>query len=105
MPNSPTPTDSVEPIRTALEFGTEVILPGGSNLVKGDLKNGALYAIAGWAARVAFGLPGLLLVSASSFTKASTGRHLHEHLGFSWPCIHCHHDHAHDNGPSTSNTN
>jgi hypothetical protein len=82
---NPTPNDSIESIRNAVAFGGESIVPGGSNFVKGDLKAGGIYAVAGLAARYTFGLPGLLLVSASSFTKAVTGRHLHEHLGITWP--------------------
>src|SRR6478672_5208851 len=82
---NPTPTEAVDSIRNAVEFGSEVLIPGGSNLVKGDLKNGGIYALAGFAARAAFGLPGLLVVSASSITKAMTGRHLFEQLGLAWP--------------------
>jgi hypothetical protein len=83
--NNPTPTEAVDSIRNAVEFGSEVLVPGGSNLIKGDLKTGGAYAIAGFVARAAFGLPGLLVVSASSITKAMTGRHLYEQLGLAWP--------------------
>lgn len=85
MANNPDPSDPVESIRNAVEFGSEVLIPGGSNLIKGDLKTGGAYALVGFAARAAFGLPGLLVVSASSITKAMTGRHLFEHIGLAWP--------------------
>ncbi|HEX8475595.1 MAG TPA: DUF6072 family protein [Pyrinomonadaceae bacterium] len=68
-------------VKTGVKFAGEYIMPGGSNLVKGDLKQAGIHAILGLAARVVFGFPGLLLVSANSFTKAATGRHLYEHLG------------------------
>jgi hypothetical protein len=69
------------PVKTGIKFAGEYVVPGGSNLVKGDLKQAGLHAVAGLVARVAFGLPGLLLVSVNSLTKATTGRHLYEHLG------------------------
>lgn len=74
-------TDSVESLKTGVEFAGEAIVPGGSNLVKGDFVQGGLHAVLGLAAKAMFGFPGLLLVSANSFTKARTGRHIHEHLG------------------------
>lgn len=70
-----------EPVKTGIKFAGEYVMPGGSNLVKGDLKQAGLHAVAGLVARVAFGLPGLLIVSINSLTKATTGRHLYEHLG------------------------
>jgi hypothetical protein len=62
-------------------FTSEYLLPGGSNLAQGDIVQGGIHVGLGFLARAVFGLPGLLLVSANSFTKAVTGRHLHEHLG------------------------
>ena len=67
-------------IQNAVKLAGEYILPGGSNLINGDIKQGAIHAILGLAARAAFGLPGLLLVSANSYSKATTGRHLTENL-------------------------
>lgn len=67
-------------MKNAAMFAGEALVPGGSNLIKGDIKMGALHALIGFAARAAFGLPGLLLVSANSFSKATTGRHLTENL-------------------------
>jgi hypothetical protein len=68
------------PINNAVKLAGEVIVPGGSNLIKGDIKQGAIHAVLGLAARAAFGLPGLLIVSANSYSKAVTGRHLTENL-------------------------
>lgn len=65
-------------LKTGVQLASEVVLPGGSNLIKGDLVNGGIYALLGLAARAVFGVPGLLLVCASSFAKATTGRNLLE---------------------------
>ncbi len=72
---------SMETVKTGIQFSSEILVPGGSNLIKGDLVQGGLHAVLGLAAGALFGLPGLLLVKANSFTKAKTGNHLHEHLG------------------------
>ncbi|HEX4274043.1 MAG TPA: DUF6072 family protein [Bryobacteraceae bacterium] len=76
-----TNADERQTLTTAAEFAAETLVPGGANIVKGDLKNAGIYAAIGLAARFTFGLPGLLLVSADSFTKATTGRRITEHLG------------------------
>lgn len=74
-------TRGSDPVKKSLHFVGEYLVPGGSNLIKGDFKQAGLHAALGLAARAAFGLPGLLLISVNSITKATTGRHLHEHLG------------------------
>ena len=68
------------PINNAIKLAGEFLVPGGSNLIKGDIRQGAIHAGLGIAARLVLGLPGLLLVSANSYSKATTGRHLTEHL-------------------------
>ena len=68
-------------MKTGVDFASELIVPGGSNLVEGNYVQGAIHAALGLIARSMFGLPGLIAVSANSFTKATTGRHIHEHLG------------------------
>jgi hypothetical protein len=74
--------DLTDMLKKGVMVSSEFFLPGGSNLVKGDYKQAGLHAVVGMAAQTMFGLPGLLLVSANSFTKAVTGRHLNEYLGF-----------------------
>src|ERR687884_580617 len=74
-------TQRPDPLHQGVDFASELIVPGGSNLVEGDLKQGAIHAVLGLIAKSMFGLPGLIAVSANSFTKATTGRHLYEHLG------------------------
>jgi hypothetical protein len=72
---------SPEALKTGIEFASELAVPGGSNLVGGNLVQGGIYVVLGIVAKSIFGLPGLIAVSADSFTKATTGRHLYEHLG------------------------
>ena len=78
MANEP---ENLDPVKRTVLFTSEYLLPGGSNLAQGDIVQGGLHVGLGLLARAVFGVPGLLLVSANSFTKAVTGRHLHEHLG------------------------
>jgi hypothetical protein len=79
----PDNTDDLQGAKAdTIRFASEYIVPGGSNLVKGDYKQAGLHAAAGFAAKFFLGVPGLLLVSANSIVKAKTGRHLFEHLGW-----------------------
>lgn len=71
-----------EPLRNAVAFACEALVPGGSNLVKGDLKQALIHGAGGLLARSTFGLPGVVFVGSNSFAKATTGRHLYEYLGY-----------------------
>jgi hypothetical protein len=75
-----TDTSEQNAVKTGLHFASEFVVPGGSNLLKGDYKQAGIHAVLGLVAKAMFGLPGLLVVSANSFTKATTGRGLLEHL-------------------------
>ena len=75
-----TATESVQGVKTSLQFVSEAIIPGGSNLINGDYKQAGIHAALGLVAGALFGLPGLLVVRANSFTKATTGRSLLEYL-------------------------
>lgn len=79
-----TQNEITEHLHTAVKVTGEVLVPGGSNLVKGDFQNAWIYTVLGFAAKSVFGLPGLLAVSADSLSKAVTDRHLHEHLGLAF---------------------
>lgn len=68
--------NNAQAVKTGVQFAGEVIIPGGSNLVGGDYKTGGIYAALGLAAKAIFGVPGLLVVSASSFANAVTGQNL-----------------------------
>jgi uncharacterized protein DUF6072 len=61
-------------LQKVLMVAGESVVPGGSHVVKGDLKQAGIHAVFGLAAKAAFGIPGLILVSASSLSKALTGR-------------------------------
>lgn len=75
------PAGGQTPIQRTVELASEYVIPGGSNLIKGDIVQGGLHFVAGFIAKVAWGLPGILLVHANSLVKARTGYHIHEHLG------------------------
>ena len=80
-------TDSNDAVKLAASFAGETIVPGGANLARGDIGQAGLHLALGLVARSLFGLPGLALVSANSLVKATTGRHLTEHLGIALPTI------------------
>jgi Family of unknown function (DUF6072) len=73
--------EELEPLKNSVMLASEYLLPGGSNLIEGELVQGGIHAVLGLVAKAVFGLPGLIAVSANSFTKATTGRHLYEYLG------------------------
>jgi hypothetical protein len=85
--SSPVVAPASVPLKNAISFASEAIIPGGSNLVKGDLKQAAIHGAVGLMAKSLFGLPGLILVTANSFVKATTGAHLHDHLGLRDPMM------------------
>jgi hypothetical protein len=75
----PTAAD-VQPLKTGLQFASEIVIPGGSNLIAGNYSQAAIHAGLGLVAGALFGFPAVLLVAANSFTRATTGHHLHESL-------------------------
>lgn len=74
-------TEPAQAVKRSLQFASEAVVPGGSNLLNGDFKSAGIYLVAGAVARAIFGWPGVLFVAANSFTKARTGRSLIDHLG------------------------
>ena len=76
--------ESPQAVKRSLQFATESIVPGGSNLLNGDFKSAGLYLVAGSLARALFGWPGVLIVAANSYTKARTSRSLIEHMADSY---------------------
>jgi hypothetical protein len=80
MPQLGTP---INPVAASLEFASELIMPGGSNLLKGNYVQAGVHLILGIAAKAVFGVPVMALVSANSLTKALTGHHLVEHIEMS----------------------
>lgn len=77
-----TETVAADPLKVGLGVASEVIfpLPGGSNLIKGDVTQAVVHAGLGIVARALLGPVGLLLVSANSLSVALTNRNLTENL-------------------------
>lgn len=77
-------TDAVteDPVKAGLGVASEIIfpLPGGSNLIKGDVKQAVIHAGLGVVARAILGPVGLLLVSLNSLSVALTERGLSDNL-------------------------
>ena len=67
-------------LQAGVRISSELLVPGGSHLIKGDFRQAGLHAGLSLLARALFGLPGTLLVTTNSIAKAVTGRHLHEHV-------------------------
>jgi hypothetical protein len=67
-------------LKSGIALAGEYLVPGGANLVSGQYKEAGIHAAAGLLAKVIWGVPGLLLVSANSFSKAVTGQNLWEHV-------------------------
>ena len=61
-------TECIQSIKTGVQISSEILIPGGSNLVKGDLLQGGIHAGLGLIARALFGIPGVVLVSANSIS-------------------------------------
>jgi hypothetical protein len=76
----PSATDNLQTVKTGLQFASEAVIPGGSHLVNGDLKQAGIHAVAGIVAGALFGPIGVLVVAANSFARATTGHHLYESL-------------------------
>ena len=57
-------------------LGEVVLTPGTSLLLDGDIKGGMGHVVAGLLARVVFGVPGMLLVAANSYSTSLTGKSL-----------------------------
>ena len=76
----PSATENLQTVKTGLQFASEAVIPGGSHLVNGDLKQAGIHAVAGIVAGALFGPLGVLVVAANSFARATTGHHLYESL-------------------------
>ena len=61
-------------------IGEVAITPGISLLLDGKMKSGVVHVGVGFIARRVFGLPGLLLVGADSYSQSVTGKTLLEHV-------------------------
>ena len=68
------------PVKVAAQFASELLVPGGSNYINGDFVTGGLHTLLGLAARSVLGFPGMMIIAANSFAKATTGRNLLAYL-------------------------
>lgn len=66
-------------IENGVKLIGEIVVPGASLLLDGDMKGGAGHAVVGIAAWALLG-PARLLVSANSYSKSVTNENLHVHL-------------------------
>ena len=74
-------TNKTKKVETGVKLVGEVaFVPGASLLMDGNIKSGMLHVVAGLAARSVFGLPGLLVVAANSYSTSTTGRSLIENI-------------------------
>jgi hypothetical protein len=65
-----------ETIGKVIKGAGELVVPGLSLLLNKQYKDGALHALAGFAASAFLGPMGLVLAGADSFSKAETGKSL-----------------------------
>ncbi len=72
--------EGAEPIPNLIALGSEALIPGGSHWIKGDIPAGLLHTAAGLLATAVWGLPGRAIASASSYSQATTGKRLYEHV-------------------------
>jgi hypothetical protein len=63
-----------------IKLAGEMILPGASGLVDGDIKAGAGHTLLGVAGCALLGPVGLLLVKANSYSYSVSEKHLHQHV-------------------------
>ena len=75
------PMPNLSKTRVAVYAATEAVVPGASNLLEKNYKNGLIHLVAGIAASAVYGPAGMLLVAANSLHKSVTGEQLYERLG------------------------
>ncbi len=71
-----TASNATNPTKVAVGFVSEALVPGGSNLLKGDYTQGAIHLVLGVVAVMTVGPLGLIAVKAHSLVKAHTGQSL-----------------------------
>ncbi len=69
------------PITNGIKAVAETLfLPGSSLIMDGEIKNGAIHAVAGLAGRALIGPIGWFALAANSFSNSVSGKHLHQHF-------------------------
>jgi len=67
-------------VRNTIKLVGEMILPGASGLIDGDIKAGLGHTFLGVAGYALLGPVGLLLVKANSYSYSVSKKHLHQHV-------------------------
>lgn len=76
-------TEPARELVNGIKLVGELVLPGASLWVKGEILNGAVHTVLGLGAKAllgAAGPAGLLLVAADSYSKSATDKYLWDHL-------------------------
>ncbi len=73
-------------VGNVIKLGGELLMPGASGLVDGNIKAGVGHALLGVAGSALLGPLGSLLVKANSYSYSVSDKHLHQHVAdlFSW---------------------
>jgi hypothetical protein len=67
-------------VGNVIKLAGELVVPGASGLVDGDIKAGVGHTLLGVAGRALLGPVGLLLVKANSYSYSVSEKHLHQHI-------------------------
>lgn len=80
--DGPNPTPApLTPVGVGLAVVGESVIPGGANLIKGDIAQGGVHLLLAMAAGAVLGPFGVLAIHANSLAKATTGRGIFEQVG------------------------
>jgi hypothetical protein len=58
----------------------DLLLPGASQLMAGNVKSGVLHLAGGVAGKIFFGPVGWLYAAVNSYSNSTTEKHLHQHF-------------------------
>lgn len=77
---TPQTGSETSPLTNGLKGVAEVILPGSSLYMEGDIKNGTFHTVGGVVGRILLGPVGWFAAAANSYSNSVTGKHVHEHF-------------------------
>ena len=58
----------------------DILLPGTSQLLTGNVKSGVLHLVGGAAGKIVLGPVGWLYAAVNSYSNSTTDKHLHQHF-------------------------
>lgn len=73
-------TEPARELVNGVKIVGELVLPGASLWVQGNIVNGAIHTALGLGAKALLGPAGLVVVAADSYSKSTTGKYLWDHL-------------------------